>query len=200
MEKKLRILAAADLHGDKDIVSRLVEKARKQKVDLVLLAGDIYGELEGKGDLLKPFKKAKQKVLFVPGNWDFDKEILLLDDRKEIRNIDNYYVTYDGVGIAGLGSPNFRLSLDDEKDFHRIRAHMERMKTDKKILVSHLHAEGTKAEFSGVRGETALRRAIEEFQPDFFLASHIHEAEGIEERIGKTKVIQLGRRGKVIEI
>jgi uncharacterized protein len=200
MRKKLKILAAADLHGDRDAAKKLSDKARKQKVDLVLLAGDIHGALEGKGDLLEPFKKAKQKVLFVPGNWDFDKEFMLLDDRKEVRNIDDYYVTYEGVGIVGVGSPNFRLSLDEEKDFYKISAHMERMKSDKKILVSHLHAKGTKAEFSGIEGEKALRRAIEEFQPDFFLASHIHEAEGIEEKIGKTRVIQLGRRGRIIEI
>jgi Icc-related predicted phosphoesterase len=71
---------------------------------------------------------------------------------------------------------------------------------EKKIMVSHIHAAGTKSELSGVAGSDALRAAIEKFQPDIFLSGHIHEAEGIEEKIGKTKVINVGKRGKIIEI
>jgi Icc-related predicted phosphoesterase len=74
------------------------------------------------------------------------------------------------------------------------------MKPKKKILVSHLHAKGTKAEFSGIEGEEVLRKAIDKFHPDLFIAGHIHEAEGIEDKIGKTRVIQVGRKGKIIEI
>ena len=70
----------------------------------------------------------------------------------------------------------------------------------KKIMISHIHAKGTKSEFSGFEGSSALRRAIEEFQPDIFLSGHIHEAEGLEEKIGKTKVISVGKKGKIIEI
>ena len=68
------------------------------------------------------------------------------------------------------------------------------------MIISHLHAQGTKAEFSGFPGSKALRKAIEYFQPDVFLQAHIHEAEGIEEKIGKTKVFNVGRRGRIIEI
>jgi len=71
---------------------------------------------------------------------------------------------------------------------------------EKKIMVSHMHAAGTKSEFSGFKGSEALRHAIKEFKPDLFISGHIHEAEGIEEKIGKTKVISVGRRGRIIEI
>ena len=40
MGKKLRILAAGDLHGDLDIARKLSAKGKKEKVDLVVLAGD----------------------------------------------------------------------------------------------------------------------------------------------------------------
>ena len=46
----------------------------------------------------------------------------------------------------------------------------------------------------------AVREAIERFQPDLALCGHVHEAEGIEEKIGKTKLINVGRQGKIIEI
>ena len=67
-------------------------------------------------------------------------------------------------------------------------------------MVSHGHAAGTKSELSGIPGSDALRKAIDKFQPDLFIAGHIHELEGVEEKIGKTRVVNVGRRGKIFEI
>ncbi|MCK5449565.1 metallophosphoesterase [Candidatus Pacearchaeota archaeon] len=197
MMKKLKILAAGDLHGDMGIAKKLSEKAKKGKVDLVVLAGDIYGYTPGDGKILEPFRKANQKIVFVPGNCEFDEECEML--ARDGKSIHNYYVTYGGVGIAGIGSPNWKLELDEE-DLEGIKKNFEKMKAGKRILVSHLHAEGTSAEFSGIPGDKILKRAVKYFKPDLLISAHIHEAEGIEDKIGKTKVIQVGRRGKILEI
>lgn len=195
--EKLKILAAGDLHGDVGIAKKLAKKGKREKVDLIVLAGDIHGYCgEGEG-ILKPFAKAGQKVVFVPGNLDFDED--LVDLSKSGKNIHNYYVNYKGVGIAGIGSPNWKLNLKGE-DLKNIRKNMSKMKREKKILVSHLHAAGTMAEFSGVPGEKVLRDALKEFAPDLLIAAHIHESEGIEDVVGKTRVVQVGRKGTILEI
>ncbi|MFH1291278.1 MAG: metallophosphoesterase [archaeon] len=195
--KKLKILAAADLHGNVDIATKLSEKAKKGKVDLVVLAGDIYGYAKGDGKILEPFIKANQKVIFIPGNCEFDEECAML--ARNGKNIHNYYVTYGEVGIAGIGNPNWKLDLDKE-DLENIKQNFERMKSKKRVLVSHLHAKGTKAEFSGIPGDKILRKAVEYFKPDLLISAHIHEGEGIEDKIDKTRVVQVGRRGKILEI
>lgn len=197
MAKKLKILAAGDLHGDFGIAKKLSVKAKKNKVDLVVLAGDIYGYSEGDEGILRPFAEAGQKVVFVPGNCDFDEDVE--DLAKVGKNIHGSYVTYQGVGIAGIGSGNWKLWLD-EGDLDSIKKNFSRMKAKKRILVSHLHAEGTRAEFSGVSGDEVVRRAVDEFKPDLLIAAHIHESEGIEDMIGKTRVVQVGRKGKILEI
>ncbi len=197
MTKKLRILAAGDLHGDFDVAKKLSAKGKREKVDLVVLAGDIYGYTEGESGILEPFQKAGQKVVFVPGNCDFDEDLGKLE--KGGKSIHNYYTTYKGVGITGIGSPNWKLSLNEE-DFREIKRNFKKMKPKKKILVSHLHAAGTGAELSGFPGEPILRKAILDFKPDLLISAHIHEAEGIESVIGKTRVVQVGRRGKILEI
>lgn len=197
MRKKLKILAAGDIHGSLDIAKRLSSKAKKNKVDLVVLAGDIYGYSEGDDNILGPFQDAGQKVVFVPGNCDFDEEHEVL--KREAKSIHNYYVTYGDVGIVGIGNPNWKLCLD-KGDLKSIKKNFSRMKSGKKVLVSHLHAGGTKAEFSGIPGDDVIRDAVEEFEPDLLIAAHIHEGEGIEEKVGKTRVVQVGRAGKVIEI
>ena len=51
-----------------------------------------------------------------------------------------------------------------------------------------------------VPGSSGLHKAIKEFKPDIVLCSHVHEAEGIEEKIGKTKIFNVGRHGKVFEL
>ena len=195
--KKLRILAAADLHGEIGIARKLSEKAKKGKVDLVVLAGDIYGYSKGDGKILEPFRKANQKIFFVPGNCEFDEECIML--ARDGKSIHNYYVTYGGVGIGGIGNPNWKLRLD-EGDLRNIKKNFGRIKTKKRILVSHLHAKGTETEFSGVPGDKILRRVVEYFKPDLLISAHIHEGEGIEDKIGKTKVIQVGRSGRILEI
>ena len=58
----MKILAAGDLHGDINAAKKLAEQAKKEKVDLVVLSGDLtYGEVSTKG-LIGPFKKANQQV------------------------------------------------------------------------------------------------------------------------------------------
>jgi len=69
-------------------------------------------------------------------------------------------------------------------------------------MVTHVHPSKTlMAKLSSfVPGSTGVRRAIKKFQPDIAICSHVHEAEGIEEKIGRTKVINVGRKGKIIEV
>ncbi|MGC9309208.1 MAG: metallophosphoesterase family protein [Candidatus Nanoarchaeia archaeon] len=199
-KEKLKILAAGDLHGSPEIAEELAKKAEKEKVDLIVLAGDLHGMFENQSKIvMKPFKDRKQKVAFVPGNWDTSLEASLLRE-EGAKNLHGYYVNYKGINILGVGNPDFKLSLDND-GLDKLKYNFQRFKKKgRSILVSHLHAAGSKAEFSGFKGDSLLRKAIDYFHPDILIQGHIHEAEGIEEKIGKTKVINVGRRGKVIEI
>jgi hypothetical protein len=198
--KKFKILAAGDFHGDSSVSKRLAEKAEKENVDLVILTGDITGLIET-DNLLKPFIDKGEKVLFVPGNWDSTETINFLSKLYGIKNLGENYVKYGNVGILGVGSADWQLNLDEKKVFNKLKKDFEKIKDlEKKIMVSHIHAAGTKTEFSGIPGSEALRRAIEDFKPDLFISGHIHEAEGLSEKIGKTRVISVGRKGRIIEI
>jgi len=199
-QKKFKILAAGDFHGEAKITKKLAEQAAREKVDLVVLTGDITSPLETK-NLLKPFIERGEKVVFVPGNWDSTETINFLSQLYGIKNLGNHYVKYDNIGIFGIGSPDWQMELDDKKAYNKLKKDFEKIKDlEKKIMVSHLHAAGTKSEFSGVPGSLALRKAIEKFQPDVFISGHIHEAEGLSEKIGKTKVYSVGKKGRIIEL
>jgi len=199
-EKKLKILAAGDIHGDSKLSEKLAERAEREKVDLVILTGDITGSVSTRG-IIKPFIDKKQKVLFVPGNWETTEDADDFSSRYGIKNLDKHYAVYGNVGIFGIGSKDWALFPDNQRTFKKLDKDFQKLKNlEKKIMISHLHAAGTKSELSGIPGNDGLRRAIDKFQPDIFIHAHIHELEGVEEKIGKTRVIHAGRRGKIIEI
>ena len=66
MQKKTKILAIGDIHGDTGLVKKLAEKAKKEHVDLVILAGDITLAEESTKNLIGPFLKAKNIFAAVP--------------------------------------------------------------------------------------------------------------------------------------
>ena len=200
--KKFRILAAGDIHGDSRTTKKLAEKAERENVDLVILTGDITGWAETK-DVIKPFKDKNKKVLILPGNWDSFATVDVLAQIYGVKNIHGYSVKYENIGFFGAGGAEGPgLGNISEKQLMQTleKAHAGLKGIEKKIMVTHMHPSGSKSEFSGIPGSKAITKAIKKFSPEILLHSHIHEGAGLEEQIGKTRVINVGRDGKIIEI
>lgn len=203
-QKKLRILAAGDIHGDTGLAKKLAERAKKENVDLVVLCGDLtYGE-KSTENIIGPFKKLHEKVLLIPGNHETIATADFLAELYGMKNIHGYSVKYGDVGIFGAGGANIGLfQLDEKEIYDLLKKGFDKIKyLKKRIMVTHVHPSGSTMEkFSDIfPGSDGVRKAINRFQPDILLCSHVHEAEGIEEKIGKTKVINVGKKGKIIEI
>ncbi|MFH1316526.1 MAG: metallophosphoesterase [Candidatus Woesearchaeota archaeon] len=203
-EKKLRILASGDIHGDTSLVKKLAERAKKENVDLVILCGDITNFEQSTKDLIGPFKKNNQKVLLIPGNHETFATADFLAELYGIKNIHGYSVRYTDVGIFGCGGANIGINQLDEKEIYdTLKKGFDKISyLKKRIMVTHVHPTDSKIEsftqlFPGSKG---VKRAIDKFKPDLLLCSHVHEAEGIEEVIGKTKVMNVGKKGKIIEL
>lgn len=201
MEKKFRILAASDLHGESKLAIALAKKAEKENVDLVVLCGDITGFVETK-NIIKPFKDKKQKVLIIPGNHDSFATTDFLANLYGVKNIHGYSARYENIGFFGAGGADISLARASEKELMQTleKAHSSLKGIEKKIMITHMHPSGSKSEFSRFPGSRSITNAIRKFQPDILIHGHIHEAAGFEETIGKTKVFNVGRHGKIIEI
>lgn len=203
MNKKIKILAAGDFHGDVSLAKKLAEQAEKENVDLVILNGDIVEDNSPLG-IIGPFVEKKKRVFMVPGNHETIATADFLAEMYNITNLHGYYVRYKDVGLFGCGGANVGLTqLTDEEIFDTLKKGFERVKDmPKKIMVTHIHPADTIMEkFSQfVQGSKGLKKAIETFKPDLLICGHVHEAEGIEEKIGKTLVMNVGKKGKVFEI
>ncbi len=203
-EGKLKILAAGDLHGDTGLAEKLAKRAEKENVDLVILCGDLtYAEQSTEG-IVGPFKARNEKVLLIPGNHETIATVDFLSELYDAKNIHGYSVKYKDVGIFGAGGANIGLfQIPEDEMFDLLKKGHHKIKyLKKKIMVTHVHPEGSKMEkFSKFfPGSSGVKKAVDQFHPDILLCSHVHEADGIEEILGNTTVINVGRKGKVIII
>jgi len=203
-KSKLKILASGDIHGDTGLAEKLAEKAEKENVDLVILCGDLTLGEKDTSNIIGPFVKRKKKVILIPGNHETVATADFLAELYGVKNLHGYSVRYKDVGLFGCGGANIGLfQLEEKEIFNLLKKGFNKIKyLNKKIMVTHVHPSGTKMEkftkfFPGSEG---VKKAIDTFKPDILLCSHVHEAEGIEEKIGKTRVINVGRKGKIIEI
>lgn len=203
MEKKTKILAIGDIHGDTGLVKRLAEKAVKENVDLIILAGDLTLADMSTKNLIGPFIKSKKKVFLVHGNHEgLATADFLSEMYPDTKNLHGYSAVVNDVGIFGAGGADLGIDPMTERTFKKVigKAHSQIKDSSKKILVTHMHPKGSKSEFSGFSGSKSIRDAIEKYQPDFAIFSHIHEAAGMEDKMGKTRVINVSRKEKIFEI
>ena len=199
---KTKILALGDIHGDTGLVKKLAEKAKKENVDLIILAGDITFVEQSTKNLIGPFVKAKKQVLLIPGNHEsFATADFLAEMYSGTKNIHGYSFKKNNLGIFGAGGGDVINVTPDKEIFDLLKKGHENIKDlKKKIMVTHMHHKGSKAEFSGFPGSRAVKKAIKEFKPDILISAHIHEAGGLQEKIGKTEIINVSRKAKIFEI
>ena len=201
-KKTLKILAASDFHGDSTQIKKLAEQAEKEHIDLVVLCGDLTSPLQT-DNIIKPFKDKGKRVLLVPGNHDGFALGDFLADFYGVKNLHGKYASYYNIGFFGCGGANVGLdALSDQETFDTLKKGFSSIKDSKtKIMITHVHPSGTIVDRMFPRwGSDGVKKAIDTFKPDIVLCGHVHEAEGVEDIIGNTKVFNVGRHGKIIEV
>lgn len=201
----MKILACGDIHGDQRLAERLAQRAEAENVELVIMCGDLSNDGNDIDNIVGPFVKRNKKVILIPGNHESIATADFLAELYGAVNLHGYSIKHKDIGFFGCGGANVGpvLRLGEEEIFDVLKkAHYGIKDMTKRIMVSHAHPKDSKMEmFSNfVSGSHGIRKAIDEFQPDILLCGHVHEAEGLEEMIGKTRVINVARNGKIIDI
>ncbi len=202
--KKTKILAIGDIHGDSRLAEKLAARAIKENIDVIILAGDITFAEQSIEGIIGPFAKAKKDILIVPGNHEAVSTTAFLSElyAPYSRHLHGYSFIKNRIGFFGAGTANMGIhQINDEEIFSLLkRSHSQIKKAEKSVMVTHIHPAGSYSEFSGWPGSEAVRKAIEKFQPDLALHAHIEEGAGLEEKIGKTRVVNVARKARIFEI
>ena len=212
----MKILCIADIHGDVEGVKKAREYAEKNGIKDILILGDFPGHgvfnnivtsMEQIRIVLGELKGFN--VMAIPGNCDPQNSSDLFEEYKV--NLHEKVLDIAGVKIIGFGGSNITPfgtpSEYSENDIYERLKKLMPKKNEKTILAVHCPPMDTNCDKTGNyahAGSSAIRRIIEELQPDLCICSHIHEAGGSIDKIGETTVANIGRLGNsligVIEI
>lgn len=200
----MKILAISDIHGDGNLSKKVAKKAKKEKIDLVILAGDITWLDEPMKNVIKPFADLKKEILIMPGNHETNDTISELKKiYPSLINLDQEPFKKNNIGFfgAGYGFQTGPFTTDEKMLKNKLKKSHKKIKDlQKKVLITHSHHKGSKSEFSDFLGSDSIRKSIEYFKPKFAIHGHIHEASGIYEKIGNTKIVNVSRKPFIFEI
>ncbi|MFC1801747.1 metallophosphoesterase [Nanoarchaeota archaeon] len=198
----MKLFAVSDIHGDTRWIKKLAEKAEEEKVDLVVLCGDLTEFDQDTGDIIGPFKQKGLNVAIIPGNHESMATINFLTEMYGVENLQYKPMKIGDVGLFGVGGAAIGPFPVSEKEIlETLKKNYDKIKDAKtKIMVTHAHPSGSLIEKMSYPGSPSVKKALDLFKPNLHLCGHIHECEGMEEEIGETKVINVGKKGKIITI
>ena len=198
----MKILAFVDVHGNLSALKKLIERGKRKDIDCLVCAGDITifgGKLK---NIVGKLDKIRKPVLIIPGNHEDDDEIKEACAKFEnCINLHKKGFRKENYLFLGYGGGGFSLV---DKEFERIAKRFKKMikKEDKIILVTHAPPYNTNVDKISKRscGNKSIRRFIYEAKPDLVICGHLHECAGKQDKIGKTRIINPGYKGKVVEV
>ena len=200
----MKLLAFTDTHGSLLALKRIEQKVRNQNPDLLVCAGDISIFEHGIFGIARRLNKLNKKIIIIHGNHEDDSTFRKLS--KLFKNIifvhKNYHIEND-ILFLGYGGGGFSIV---DKEFEKITIKFKKIiknnKDKKIILVTHAPPYKTRLDklIQGHSGNKAIRHFIEKNKIDLLICGHLHENFGKEDKINKTKIINPGPFGKIIDI
>lgn len=200
----MKLLAFTDTHGSLLALRRIEQKTKAQNPDLLVCAGDISIFEHGIVGIIRRLNKSNKKIIIVHGNHEDDSTFKKL--AKLFKNIIFIHKTHficNNSLFLGYGGGGFSIV---DREFEKISAKFKKIikqnKDKKIILVTHAPPYKTRLDrlVEGHCGNKSIRHFVEKNKVDLLICGHLHENFGKEDKIGKTKVINPGPFGKIVEI
>ncbi len=212
----MKFISFGDIHEYAENVQKIDEI---QDADFVVITGDLTN--------VGGIKKAKDIIDFIS---HYNPTIYAQIGNMDLEEVNNYFdeiginlhgkgIVIEDVGIFGVGGSNHTpfntpSEYSEEQLEEFIYKGYESVKNlPIKIMVSHTPPYNTATDIVGDGihvGSTAVRKFIEEYQPQLCLTGHIHEAVG-KDKIGSTIIVNPGmlsnggyteiiKKGKSLEV
>jgi Icc-related predicted phosphoesterase len=196
----MKILTFVDIHGSLKAMEKIEEKSKK--VDILVCAGDISIFEQDLEYLLKRLDKIGKPVLVIPGNHETEHVMEKFCSKfKNLHYIHKKVYKTGNYRFLGYGGGGFS-TVDPE--FEKVAKMFEREieKHHKVILVTHAPPHKTNVDKIGkeYHGNKTIRQFIEKIDIDLAVCGHLHETSGKEDIVKKTRVINPGPYGKIIEL
>jgi Icc-related predicted phosphoesterase len=181
--KRLNIIAAADIHGKRSVYKSIAYRARQKEIDLVILAGDLtrYRDDALEEEIKEILNSIRKPVLFVMGNddeheWSSEGNLVNINEKRYIFN----GVPFTGYQYSNpfIGGPFEKDELQQGVDLARLRS----LVNEETVLVTHNPCYGILDEPEPGRhiGGEELLKLCNERKPKYHIFGHIHESAGVQ--------------------
>lgn len=197
----MRLLVFSDIHNDAQALERLLDT----EADCYFAAGDMVTWAKGFDRMGKLLARRAGKVYVIPGNHESESDIARFCEAHGLHNFHGKVLQHGGFSIAGLGYSNITpFQTPGEYSETELASRLEPFAAlHPLILVCHCPPKDTALDRAGEGmhfGSAAVREFLERVQPAYFFCGHIHEAEGVQARIGGTQCVNAGKRGFLLEL
>ncbi len=197
----MKFLTFVDVHEDAQILKELVKRAAQEDIGFVLCAGDFTTFGRGIRNFLKAFDKIGKKLYLIPGNHEEHEGVLdIVSEFEQVVNLHQQAIKINGYIFLGYGGGGF---AQEDPQFRKLaREWYGKYKGEKIVLVTHGPPLGTTLDLLGNKhvGNRDYRKWIERLQPKLAISGHLHETAGATDVIGKTRLVNPGWEGMIIEL
>lgn len=196
-----KLLLFSDIHSDWKTLERILSV----EADFYISAGDQVSwarGLERAGEILQ---SRGDKVWVLPGNHESASQVAALCQRFGLNDLHERVFDVGRWKVAGLGySSPTPFATPGEYSEEQIAQRLEKF-AGLSPLVLVCHAPPFQTELDQVRpglhaGSQSVRAFLEREQPEHFFCGHIHEAEGREIAIGRTRARNVGKKAFLLEL
>ena len=196
----MKFVACTDLHADMKSFKSVLSLVEKSKADMVVCCGDFTICERNIEFFLSTFEKFPVPVFLVHGNHESEENVKhLCSGLKNVTFLHKKIIELNSACFAGWGGGGF--SRRDKK-FESWWQSKEKSLKSPLVLVTHAPPFGTGIDFvhGGHVGCESFTDFIIKKSPAIVLSGHIEENSCIEGMTGKTRVINPGPRGIVVEV
>ena len=200
----MKILAFTDLHSDLKALKEIKKKAKDSKPDVIVCAGDISIFGDNFSYFVNELNELEIPVLLIPGNHE-DDALIRSSERmfENVKDLHKKHFVMDDCLFLGWGGGGFsHVDRDFENTAKKFKQLIFKLKLNKIVLVTHAPPYGNKVDsiHGSHAGNKSIRNFILDVKPVLSVCGHLHENEGKEDKIGRTRVINPGFDGKIIVV
>lgn len=197
----MRLLVFSDIHNDWKSLERLLAV----EADYYIAAGDQVSWAKGLDRCGEILQSRGERVWVLPGNHETAAQIAEMCGRFGLREFHEQRIEVGRWNVAGLGySGPTPFHTPGEYPEAQLAEKLERFAgIERLVLVCHAPPYGTALDRirPGLHaGSTAVRDFVVKQQPAYFFCGHIHEAEGVEIEMGRTRCRNVGKQGYLLEL
>lgn len=198
----MKLLAFVDMHGSLKALEKIKKQAKQ--ADVIVCAGDISIFENNLDFFLFELNKLNKTVLIIPGNHEDDKDLdELTNVFNNITNINKKIFVRENYLFLGYGGSGFS-TVDKEfiKTSKKFEKEIKKHKSKKIVLVTHAPPYKTNIDkiMNAPCGNKSIKNFILRIKPALVISGHLHETAGKEDKIGKTRIINPGPFGKIINV